>query len=126
MKMKMKRVVFLTGTRADYGKIKSVIRKLEDTNNFGVYIYVTGMHLNKKFGSTYKAIEKDGFKNIFLSKPIKEYTTMDIALAENIIQFSEYVKKIKPNLILVHGDRLEALAGAIVGSFNNIYVGHIE
>lgn len=51
---------------------------------------------------------------------------MDVALAENIIQFSKYVKDIKPDLILVHGDRLEALAGAIVGAFNNIYVAHIE
>lgn len=118
--------MFLTGTRADYGKIKSVIKKLDESNDFKTYIYVTGMHLNEKFGSTYKAIQKDGFKNIFLSKPIKEYVTMDIALAENIIQFSEYVKMIKPDLILVHGDRLEALAGAIVGAFNNIYVAHIE
>ena len=122
----MKKIMFLTGTRADYGKIKSVIKKLDDNNNFKTYIYVTGMHLNKKYGSTYKAIKKDGFKNIFLSRPIKENVTMDVALAENVIQFSEYVKKIKPDLILVHGDRLEALAGAIVGAFNNIYVAHIE
>ena len=74
------------------------------------------MHLNKKYGSTYKSIEKDGFKNIFLSKAIKENVTMDIALAQNIIQFSEYVKIIRPDLIIVHGDRLEALAGAIVGA----------
>ena len=122
----MKKIMFLTGTRADYGKIKSVIKKLDETNDFKTYIYVTGMHLNEKFGSTYKAIQKDGFKNIFLSKPVQEYVTMDIALAENIIQLSEYVKMIKPDLILVHGDRLEALAGAIVGAFNNIYVAHIE
>lgn len=122
----MKKIMFLTGTRADYGKIKSVIKKLESTDEFDVYIYVTGMHLNEKYGSTYKAIQKDGFKNIFLSNPINEYVTMDVALAENIIQFSKYVKDIKPDLILVHGDRLEALAGAIVGAFNNIYVAHIE
>lgn len=122
----MKKIMFLTGTRADYGKIKSVIKELESTDEFDVYIYVTGMHLNKKYGSTYKAIQKAGFKNIFLSNPVNEYVTMDVALAENIIQFSKYVKDIKPDLILVHGDRLEALAGAIVGAFNNIYVAHIE
>ena len=122
----MKKIVFLTGTRADYGKIKSVIKKLDSIKEFEVYIYVTGMHLNKKFGNTYKEIEKDGFKNLFLSKPIKKYVGMDISLANTITQFSNYVKKIKPDLILVHGDRLEALAGAVVGSFNNIYVGHIE
>ena len=122
----MKKIMFLTGTRADYGKIKSVMKKLESMEKFRVYIYITGMHLNEKFGGTYKAIEKDGFEKSFLAKPIKDYVTMDVALAENIIQFSDYVKKVKPDLILVHGDRLEALAGAIVGAFNNIYVAHIE
>lgn len=122
----MKKIMFLTGTRADYGKIKSVIKELESTDEFDVYIYVAGMHLNKKYGSTYKAIQKDGFKKIFLSNPVNECVTMDVALAENIIQFSKYVKDIKPDLIFVHGDRLEALAGAIVGAFNNIYVAHIE
>lgn len=118
--------MFLTGTRADYGKIKSLIKKLDCDNNFEVYIYITGMHLNKKFGSTYKEIQKDGFKNIYLAKPVKEYSSMDISLADNIIQFSNYLKKIHPDLIFVHGDRLEALAGAIVGAFNNTYVAHIE
>ena len=122
----MKKIVFLTGTRADYGKIKSIIKRLEKVKEFEVHIYVTGMHLQEKYGSTYKAIQKDGFKNIFLSNPIQDYVTMDIALAENICQFSKYIKTINPDLILVHGDRLESLAGAIVGVFNNIYVGHIE
>ena len=113
----MKKIIFLTGTRADYGEIKSVIKKLNSINEFKVYIYVTGMHLNKKFGNTYKEIEKDGFKNVFLSKPIKEYTGMDISLADTIIQFSRYIKKIEPDLILVHGDRLEALARCDCWSF---------
>ena len=57
--------MILTGTRADYGKIKSVIKRIEKSNDFEVYIYVTGMHLKEKYGSTYLEIEKDGFKNIF-------------------------------------------------------------
>ena len=78
--------MFLTGTRADYGKLKSLIKKLDKENSFKVYIYVTGMHLNPKYGSTYKELEKDGFNNLFLAKSIKEYSSMDISLAENIIQ----------------------------------------
>ena len=71
-------------------------------------------------------IEKDGLKRIFLSNPINQNLTMDQMLAKNILQFSKYVKRIKPDMIFVHGDRIEALAGAIVGSLNNIYVSHIE
>ena len=122
----MKKIVFLTGTRADYGKIKSILKILDGNSDFKVYIYVTGMHLLEKYGSTYKEIEKDGFKNIFLSKPIDRDLSMDQALAKNVLEFSNYVKDIKPDMIFVHGDRLEALAGAIVGALNNIYVSHIE
>ena len=121
----MKKLVFVTGTRADYGKIKSIIKILSD-NDFEVYIYVTGMHLLKKYGLTYKEIIKDGFKNIYLSKEINNNYTMDEILAKNILYFSKYVKKLKPDMIFVHGDRVEAMSGAIVGALNNIYVSHIE
>lgn len=122
----MKKILFITGTRADYGKLKSVLKKLENSNDFCVNVYVTGMHLLKKYGHTYKEIEKDGFKNIFLSKPISNNKTMDEILATNILQLSNYIKTDKPDMIFIHGDRVEALAGAIVGALNNIYVSHIE
>lgn len=122
----MKKIVFITGTRADYGKIKSVIKMLDNSNTFDVYIYVTGMHLLEKYGSTYIEIQKDGFNNIFLSKRIDNSLSMDEILANNILQFTKFVKNIKPDMIFVHGDRVEAMAGAIVGALNNIYLSHIE
>jgi UDP-N-acetylglucosamine 2-epimerase len=51
---------------------------------------------------------------------------MDIVLANTIQGLSRYINENKPDLIVIHGDRIEALAGAIVGSFNNILVAHIE
>ena len=51
---------------------------------------------------------------------------MDVILAKTVLGFSDYVKENKPDLIIVHGDRVKALAGATVGSLNNIRVGHIE
>lgn len=122
----MKKIVFITGTRADYGKLKSIIKILSEQNEFEVYIYVTGMHLLEEYGNTYREIEKDGFENIFLSQPIKQNVTMDEMLAYNILQFSSFIKEIKPNMIFIHGDRVEAMTGAIVGAMNNIYVSHIE
>ena len=122
----MKKIVFVTGSRADYGKIKSIIKILDSDSDFKIYIFVTGMHLLKKYGSTYKEIEKDNFQNIYLSKPIDNKLTMDENLANIILQFSKYVKKIKPDMIFVHGDRVEAMAGAIVGALNDIYISHIE
>ena len=64
--MIFKKIVFLTGTRADYGKIKSIIQKLTKSNKFKIYIFVTGMHLQRKYGLTYKEIFKDFKKTKFI------------------------------------------------------------
>lgn len=122
----MKKIVFLTGTRADYGKLKSLMKILSNDKNFKVLIFATGMHMLSKYGATYSEIEKDGFINIYKFINQKETSHMDITLSNTILGFSNYVSEIKPDAIVVHGDRLEALAGAIVGAFNNIKVLHIE
>jgi len=121
-----KRVVFLTGTRADYGKIKSIMNALEKSNSFELLVFVTGMHMHNEFGSTYNEVLKDGYKNVFLFINQRLGTPMDTILANTIGGFSSYVNEFKPDLIVVHGDRVEALAATIVGAMNNILVGHIE
>lgn len=125
-KMKKRRIVFLTGTRADYGKIKSLIRVVEDMEGFEACIFATGMHMLSKYGRTYKEILKDGYQNIYTYINQSGKETMDIILSNTILGFGNYVAEMKPDAIIVHGDRLEALAGAIVGAFNNIRVFHIE
>jgi len=122
----MKKIAFLTGTRADFGKIKSLLQILQDNQEFEPHIFATGMHMLKTYGDTVVEIEKCGFKNIY--KYINHTTegTMDLTLAKTVEGFSSYVHHIQPELIVVHGDRVEALAGALVGSLNNILVAHIE
>lgn len=122
----MKKILFLTGTRADFGKIKSLIQVCSDDPKFEVFLFVTGMHLHKKYGETVIEIEKCGFKNIFKFINHTSETTMDLTLAKTIDGLSTYINENRPDFIIVHGDRGEALAGAIVGAFNNILVGHIE
>ena len=121
-----KNVLFLSGTRADFGKIKSLIQVVDELDGFEYKIFVTGMHLLKRYGSTYLEIEKSGFKNIhkFINQHINE--PMEMILGNTIAGISRYVHEFRPDLIVVHGDRVEALAGAIVGSLNNILVAHIE
>jgi UDP-N-acetylglucosamine 2-epimerase (hydrolysing) len=122
----MKKIVFLSGTRADFGKLKSLMSISQKSNEFEVHIFVTGMHMNSLYGSTVDEIVKAGFKNIFkfINHDSNDY--MDRTLANTIIGFSQFINQISPDLIVVHGDRVEALAGAIVGSLNNILVAHIE
>ena len=122
----MKKILFLTGTRADFGKIKSLISTLENNQEFEVFVFVTGMHLQKEYGYTLIEIERCNFKNIHAFQNHTHENTMDLTLAKTIEGFSSYCKKINPDLIVIHGDRVETLAGAIVGSLNNILVAHIE
>ncbi|MDI6046600.1 UDP-N-acetylglucosamine 2-epimerase [Flavobacterium yafengii] len=122
----MKKILFLTGTRADFGKIKSLIAVLEKQKQYEVFVFVTGMHLLEEYGYTLLEIEKCRFKNIHTFSNCTHETTMDLTLAKTIEGLSAYVKKINPDMIIVHGDRVETLAGAIVGSLNNVLVAHIE
>lgn len=121
-----KQILFLTGTRADFGKIKSLIKVVDELDGFEYQIFVTGMHLMDRYGQTFKEIEESGFTNI--NKYFNQYASepMDLILANTINGLSRYVHEMKPDAIVVHGDRVEALAGAIVGSLNNIRVIHIE
>ncbi len=121
-----KKIVFLTATRADFGKLKPLINSVRESNLFESYIFVTGMHTLSKYGSTYDEVEKIYSKNVFVYMNQTSSTDLDIILANTITGFSNFVKEIKPDLIIIHGDRVEALAGTTVGSLNNILVGHIE
>jgi UDP-N-acetylglucosamine 2-epimerase (hydrolysing) len=122
----MKKILFLTGTRADFGKIKSLISILDNHQEFETFVFVTGMHLQKEYGYTLIEIERSNFKNVHAFENHTHETTMDLTLAKTIEGFSSYCKQINPDLIVIHGDRVETLAGAIVGSLNNILVAHIE
>jgi UDP-N-acetylglucosamine 2-epimerase (hydrolysing) len=121
-----KKILFLTGTRADFGKLKSLMLELKIDPMFELHVFVTGMHMLTKYGYTCEEVERVGFPNIF--KYINQNTNdgMDNVLAKTIIGLSDYIREIQPDLMLVHGDRVEALAGASVGALNNVLTGHIE
>ncbi|WP_214766982.1 MULTISPECIES: UDP-N-acetylglucosamine 2-epimerase [unclassified Exiguobacterium] len=123
----MKKIAFLTGTRADYGKLKSLMKKIKQHNSYELSIFVTGMHMLSKYGSTHIEIEKDGFSgNTYKFINQHEGVGMDTVLSNTIMGFGNYIKEVKPDLIIIHGDRVEALAGATVGALNNVKVLHIE
>jgi UDP-N-acetylglucosamine 2-epimerase (hydrolysing) len=122
-----RKIVFLSGTRADFGKMKSLIRTLlAEPPDFEVHIFATGMHMDPKYGYTVLEFEKCQFPNVFRFINGSAGGSMDQALGTTILGFSQYVRLITPDMIVVHGDRSEALAGAIVGSLNNVLVAHIE
>jgi UDP-N-acetylglucosamine 2-epimerase (hydrolysing) len=126
MMISKKKLLFITGTRADYGKLKPLMKAVEENEFLELYIFVSGMHLLSIFGSTYDEVIKGGYKNIYVAFGLTHTYNMSVNLGNTVTYLSGYVENIKPDMIIVHGDRIDALAGAIVGALNNIRVAHIE
>lgn len=122
----MKKILFLTGTRADYGKLKPLIKSIQDSMYFQCYLFVTGMHTLSEFGDTKTEVIADNYNNVhvYMNQIIEE--PMDLVLANTINGFSRYIRELMPDLIVVHGDRVEALAAALAGAINNLLVAHVE
>lgn len=100
--------------------------EVDKCNDIQCHIFVSGMHLLSKYGATYCDILADGYKNVYIPEALSIVDRMDINLANTIHCFSDYIRHVKPYMIVVHGDRIDALAGAIVAMLNNIPLGHIE
>jgi UDP-N-acetylglucosamine 2-epimerase (hydrolysing) len=122
----VKKILFLTGTRADFGKLKPLIRSVADDPNLDYLIVATGMHLADRYGRTEIEIVKSGFDQLRSFSNSDVNNAMDLTLAHTIQGLSPIVTEYKPALLVVHGDRIEALAGAITGCLNNTLVAHIE
>jgi len=121
-----KRVLFITGTRADFGKLKPLIQAVKECDEFEYQIFATGIHMLEKYGGTVKEIAKSGFNNVFTFMNQIEGEDMEIILANTVIGLSRYLHEHNVDMIVVHGDRVEALAGATAGALRNILVVHIE
>jgi UDP-N-acetylglucosamine 2-epimerase (hydrolysing) len=124
--MPAQKIAFVTGTRADFGKLKSLMNKVQGDPDFELHVFVTGMHMLARYGSTHEEVEKSGFRNIhkFINQNASD--RMDHVLAKTINGLSDYVQEVRPDLLVIHGDRVEALAGAAVGALNNLRVCHVE
>ena len=87
-----KKIVFLTGTRADFGKLKALIDAVEQSDEFDAYLFVTGMHLLEKYGATVNEILKNGYRHVQMYNNSSSCSSMDMALANTINGFGQYVK----------------------------------
>jgi UDP-N-acetylglucosamine 2-epimerase (hydrolysing) len=121
-----RRVVFLTGTRADFGKLKPLMRAVEGCPFLEGAVFVTGMHMLSRYGLTIDEVIKAGFARIHAFMNQFRGEPSEHILANTITGLSRYVQEYEPDMIVVHGDRIETLAGAIVGALRNVLVAHIE
>lgn len=123
-----RKILFLTATRADFGKLKSLMKIVSDSEEFECSVFATGMHMLARYGSTLQEIYKSGFRNVhpYINQDGSVNSQMDLVLANTITGLGLHIRESRPDLLVVHGDRVEALAGAIAGALNNVRVAHIE
>lgn len=125
----MKKICVVTGTRAEYGLLKPVIKRISDAKDLELNLAVTGMHLSPEFGLTYKEIEQDGYLitakiEMLLSSDTPVGITKSMGLA--IIGFADYFENNKPDLVIILGDRYEMLMVASAAMIARIPIAHIH
>lgn len=127
--MNKRKIAVLTGTRAEYGLLRSLLETLLHDSEIKLQILVTGMHLSPEFGLTYRQIEKDGFHidakiEMLLSADTPSAIAKSIGLG--IIGFADALSRLQPDLLVILGDRFEALAAAQVALISRIPIAHIH
>lgn len=118
-------ILFLTGTRADFGKLEPLAAAARDAGH-RVTFFVTGMHLMDRYGLTVLEVRRMPGVAVHEFLNQRPGDAQDVILAKTVMGFSDYVTEHRPDLIVLHGDRIEALAGALVAATNYIPSAHIE
>ena len=124
-----RKIAIVTGTRGEYGYIRPVIKEIEKDPALDYEMIVTNMHLLSEFGNSVEEIEKDGFKigaKHYMALDGYTNTTMAKSLGIFLMQLPETLERIKPDIILLAGDRGEQLVAAIAGAHMNIPVAFIQ
>lgn len=119
-------IFFVTGTRADFGKQKKLMLRVHEHPNLRCIVFATGMHMLNTYGFTVEEIRRLDVPNLIMYTNQVLEEPMERALGNTITGLSRVIEEFRPDLIVVHGDRLEAFAGAIVGALSNVRVAHLE
>lgn len=120
-----KKICFITGTRADFGKLEPLAIGVRDIGA-NVSFFITGMHMMKKYGETRIEVKRVQDVEFFEYVNQREGDALDLILSKTILGFSDFVHEHKPDLVVIHGDRIEALAASIVCAIHYIRSAHIE
>jgi UDP-N-acetylglucosamine 2-epimerase (hydrolysing) len=121
----MRKLLFVTGTRADFGKLEPLAVAARD-HGFDVSFWVTGMHMMARYGLTKIEVRRIQGVGVTEYSNQDEGDPQDVILAKTVLGFSEFVRGHQPDLVIVHGDRIEALACAIVCATKYLRCAHVE
>jgi len=126
--VKKRNILYISGTRADYGLMRQALFAIKKHPRLQLRILATGMHVMPEFGFTLNEIKRDGFRVYVSNIPYKnnDKKSTVIFMGKFIHDLSGKLSNIKPDIILLLGDRAEMLAGAIAGAYLSIPVAHIH
>ena len=124
-----RKICVITGTRAEYGLMRWVMQGIKDDPALTLQVLATGMHLSPEFGLTYREIEKDGFE---IDRKVEMLTSSDtpVGIAKSmglgLIGFADALNELRPDLIVVLGDRFEIFAAVAAALVARIPVAHLH
>ena len=127
--MNKRKICIVTGTRAEFGLMQWLMHEVEEDKDLELQVIATGMHLSPEFGFTYRAIEERGFT---INKKIEMLLSSDSSVGISksmglgMISFSEAYNEIKPDIIVVLGDRFEAFSAVSSAMIAGIPIAHIH
>lgn len=125
----MRKICVVTGSRAEYGLLSGIMRAIDNDPELTLQIIATNMHLSPEFGLTYREIERDGFRidkkvEMLLSSDTANATAKSVGLG--FIGFADAYEDLKPDMILVLGDRYEIISAVSTALFYKIPVAHLH
>ena len=126
--MTKRKICVITGTRAEYGLLYWLMKEIEADEDLELQLIVTGMHLSPEFGLTYKEIEKEFKINKKIEMLISSDTAIAISKSMGLAQigFAEAYEELKPDILVVLGDRYEIFSAVSVAMIANIPIAHLH
>ncbi|EAA7678996.1 UDP-N-acetylglucosamine 2-epimerase (hydrolyzing) [Salmonella enterica] len=124
-----KKLLYVTGSRAEYGIMKRLLKSLNDDPNIDLSIIATGMHCDPEYGCTYKTIEQDGFSiEKLVDLKLENKTNAGILKSMSICQeaFGEYFQEHKYDAVIILGDRYEIFSVAVAAAMHNLPIIHLH
>jgi len=124
-----RKICVITGSRAEYGSLSCLMRKIQEDQELDLHVVVTGSHLSPEFGLTYKEIEKDGF---IINKKVEMILSADTSTAITkstglgIISFADVFSDLLPDLVVIVGDRYEVFAASFASLIAGIPIAHVS
>ena len=125
----MKKIAVFTGTRAEYGLLYWLLKDIQAAPDMQLQLIVSGMHLSPEFGNTYHEIEEDGF---FIDEKVEILLSSDSAVGVaksmglGVLGFTDSLQRLSPDVLIILGDRFEALAAAQTAMIMRIPVLHLH